>query len=130
MNEVDDSPDLPRAQMDDGAQVTCTNDHTLQHRYEEYGAEFPCPIRLHPAAKGHGILPVGEGYLGVPAPAPFRFYEFLANYSPSLNAVLLSECVLCKSLKMPKNQPVCRINCTVGVEHGLLQHYDQEHSVV
>jgi hypothetical protein len=104
MKEVDDSPDLPSAQMDDGAQATCTNDHTLLHWYTEYDAELPCATRLHPAAKGPGILPVGEGYLRVPAPAPFRFYEFLAYYSPSLNATLLSECDLCKGLKRPKDQ--------------------------
>jgi hypothetical protein len=102
--EVVDLTSQPRAQMDDGAQVTCTNDRTLLHGYKEYGSDFPCPIRLHPAAKGPGILPLGEVYLRVPAPAPIGHLDFLAYYSPGRTATLLSECDLRKGLGFPKDQ--------------------------
>jgi hypothetical protein len=52
--------DLPRAQMDDGAQVTCTNDRTLLHNYRAYGPGFPCPIRLKPAVRNAAVHPIKE----------------------------------------------------------------------
>jgi hypothetical protein len=52
-----DKDDLrPRAQMDDGAQVTCTNDRTLLHRYRPYDDHFPSPIHLRPAVKDAAVL--------------------------------------------------------------------------
>jgi hypothetical protein len=75
-SEVVDLTSQPRAQIDDGAQVTCTNDRTLLHGYKEYGSDFPCPIH----------------------------FDFLACCSPGRNATLLSECDLRKGLGFPKHQ--------------------------
>jgi hypothetical protein len=83
--------DLPRAQMDDGAQVICTNDRTLLYNYRAYGPSFPCPIRLKPAVKNAAVHPEGEGFIRVPAPGPVRYYDFKSHFSPFLDATLLSE---------------------------------------
>jgi hypothetical protein len=59
-----------RAQMDDAAQVTCTNDRTLLFHYREYGSAYPCPIRLWPAIGQEAIHPEGEGLMFLPSVIP------------------------------------------------------------
>ncbi|KAG7344102.1 reverse transcriptase RNA-dependent DNA polymerase [Nitzschia inconspicua] len=76
--------------MDDAAQVSCSNDKTLLHHYRPYGLDFPCPIRLKPAVHHAAVLPEGQGYIHVPAPAPYDYHDFLVHYSPLLNATLLT----------------------------------------
>ncbi|KAG7369542.1 reverse transcriptase RNA-dependent DNA polymerase [Nitzschia inconspicua] len=101
---LDGFDDLPRAQMDDAAQVSCSNDKTLLHRYRPYDQDFPCPIRLKPAVHHAAVLPEGQGYIRVPAPAPYGYHDFLVYYSPLLNATLLSESDLYKALGYRRSQ--------------------------
>ncbi|KAG7370163.1 reverse transcriptase RNA-dependent DNA polymerase [Nitzschia inconspicua] len=103
-SDVDGFDDLPRAQMDDAAQVSCSNDKTLLHHYRPYGPGFPCPIRLKPAVQNAAVLPEGQGYIRVPAPAPYGYHDFLVYYSPLLNATLLSESDLYKALGYRRSQ--------------------------
>ncbi|KAG7343607.1 hypothetical protein IV203_021615 [Nitzschia inconspicua] len=103
-SDLDGFDDLPRAQMNDAAQVSCSNDKTLLHHYRPYGPGFPCPIRLKPAVQNAAVLPEGQGYIRVPAPAPYGYHNFLVYYSPLLNATLLSESDLYKALGYRRSQ--------------------------
>jgi hypothetical protein len=94
----------PRAQMDDAAQVTCTNDRTLLLQYREYGSAYPCPIRLWPAIGQEAILPEGEGLLFLPSRDPVKFYRFKTYYFPHLNGTLLSEGDLHTGLGFPARE--------------------------
>ncbi|KAG7341265.1 GAG-pre-integrase domain containing protein [Nitzschia inconspicua] len=76
-SDIDGFDDLPRAQMDDAAQVSCSNNKTLLHHYCPYGPGFPCPIRLKPDVQNAAVLPEGQGYIRVPAPAPYGYHDFL-----------------------------------------------------
>ena len=61
-----------RAQLDTGADITCTNLIDVLHDYRQYSISFPCKIRLIGAIgqdgdPNLGIFPLGEGYLHIPA---------------------------------------------------------------
>jgi len=85
------SPDGPRAQLDTGACVSCTDHVEWLHHYTPFSASFPCPIRLLPATVGSDTLPVGVGFLHVPALTPSGFLAVRTFYAPSLRATVLDE---------------------------------------
>ena len=63
-----DVPTTIRAQIDTGADLTCTNLIEILHDYSSYSKSFPCRIKLVGAVDSNdGIYPLGEGYIHVPA---------------------------------------------------------------
>ena len=63
-----DVPTTIRAQIDTGADLTCTNLIEILHDYSSYNKSFPCRIKLVGAVDSNdGIYPLGEGYIHVPA---------------------------------------------------------------
>ena len=64
-NVEGNDPEAPRAQIDTGAFVSCTDQQHLLHQYREFSREYPCPVTLLVASEGSNIVPKGAGYLHV-----------------------------------------------------------------
>lgn len=80
-----------RAQIDTGAHVSCTNLQHILHQYTAFNESFPCPIRMKGAITDTKAIPLGVGYLHVPAPTPQGFLPVLAFYNPALTSTLIDE---------------------------------------
>ena len=57
----------------------------------------PCPVQLLPASDGSNVLPLGIGYLHVPAPNLQGHIVVRTFYSPSLHTTVIDECDFLKS---------------------------------
>ena len=80
----------PRAQLDTGDRVSCTDKLYILHDYCAYDGDFPCPVRLIAALdKSNQVLPLGEGYLYVPAINRQDFVAVRCFYSPHLTSTLI-----------------------------------------
>ena len=88
---VDDDPDVPRAQIDTGAFVSCTGSKSLLHNYREFTPEFPCPVKLLPATDGSDAIPLGFGYLHVPASNSAGFLPVRTFYHPAIRTTVIDE---------------------------------------
>ncbi|GAX10430.1 hypothetical protein FisN_21Lu161 [Fistulifera solaris] len=87
-----DNPDAPRAQIDTGAFISCTNLLHLLHRYRPFTSQFRCPVRLLPATEGSDAVPHGFGYLHVPCRhAPSGYLAIRTFYHPSLRTTVIDE---------------------------------------
>ena len=81
-----------RAQIDTGADITCTNLIDVIHNYKPYTKEFPCQLKLVGAINStEGVYPHGEGYLHVPAANDNGYTRVRCIYSPTLSSTLISE---------------------------------------
>ena len=89
------------AQIDTGADTTCTNLLYLLHRYKPFSPSNPCPLHLRPAKKGATITPLGAGYLRVPAPTILGYKDVYTFYSPDLNTTVISDNSLIRSTGNP-----------------------------
>ena len=73
-----DVPNTIRAQIDTGADLTCTNLIKILHDYRPYSRSFPCLIRLAGAVNSNdGTYPLGEGFIHVPATIKQRICPYL-----------------------------------------------------
>ena len=84
-------PDARRAQIDTGAFATVTDQLDLLHGYREFSAKFPCPVKLLPATNGSDTIPLGVGYLRVPAPNIHGYLPVRAFYHPNLRTTVINE---------------------------------------
>ena len=102
-HKVDPPPTLKRnlttvvrAQLDTGADITCTNIKAVLHECKPHSQSFPCKVCLVGAIgkagdKGLGIHPSGEGILHMPASTSTGFIPVRCVYSPHLTSTLLCE---------------------------------------
>ena len=102
-HQVDPAPKLQRdlttvirAQLDTGADITCTNLVHVLHNYKPYTKSFPCRVRLVGAFgdngdKNLGTYPLGEGLLHIPASTTIGYIPVCCVYSPHLTSTLLCE---------------------------------------
>ena len=102
-HQVDPAPNLKRdlttvirAQLDTGADITCTNLLHVLHDYKPYTKSFPCRVRLVGAIGNNGdenlgIYPLGEGLLHIPASTTIGYIPVRCVYSPHLTSTLLCE---------------------------------------
>lgn len=88
---IDQDLEGPRAQIDTGAFVSCTDQKNLLHNYQEFGPEYPCPIRLMPATVDSDAVPKGYGYLHVPARNTDGFLPVRTFYTPELRTTVIDE---------------------------------------
>ena len=100
-HQVDPPPKLQRnlttvirAQLDTGADITCTNLLHVLHNYKPYTKSFPCRVRLVGAIgkngdENLGIYPLGEGFLHIPASTQNGYIPVCCVYSPHLTSTLL-----------------------------------------
>ena len=83
---------MPRGQIKTGAAVSCTDKLHILHDYWAYDDIFPCPIKLFTALdKSEDVLPLGKGYLHVPAVNRQDFVAVWCFYSPHITSSLISE---------------------------------------
>ena len=78
----EDAPDIVRAQLDTGAFATCTDQLHMLHNYRQFDDSFPCPIRLLPATENSDTVPIGVGYLHIPARTHEGFLAVRTFYHP------------------------------------------------
>jgi len=82
--------DAPRAQVNTGASVTCTDKLYALHDYRAYDVDFPCPVRLSAALdKFVKVFPLGESFLHVPAINQQNFIAACCFYSTLLISLQL-----------------------------------------
>ena len=63
----------PCAQIDTGAFASVTGLLHILHDYKPFTKASPCPLRLLPATDGSDTIPLGFGYLHVPANVPLGY---------------------------------------------------------
>lgn len=83
--------DGPRAQIDTGAFVSCTDQLHLIHRFKKFSKDYPCPVKMMPASEGSDLFPVGHGFLHVPAPVPSGYLAVRVFYHPRLRTTVIDE---------------------------------------
>ena len=81
----------PRAQIDTGAFVTCTDLLHMLHGYTGFSESSPCPVRLLPATVGSDATPKGYGFLHVPARKKIGFLSVRTFYTPILRTTVIDE---------------------------------------
>ena len=87
----DDDPDALRAQIDSGAFASCTDQLHMLHDYREFSDSYPCPVKLLPASEGSDLVPLGVGYLHIPAYNERGHLEVRTFYHPSLRTTVIDE---------------------------------------
>jgi len=75
VSTTDEDYDMFHAQIDTGAFVSCTNQKDYLHDYRKFDVKHPCPIKLQPAMEGSDAVPIGYGYLHVPAHNEMGFLQ-------------------------------------------------------
>jgi hypothetical protein len=83
--------DLAAAQIDTGACVSCTDQHSWLHNLTAFSAHNPCPVRLMPATVGLDAIPKGVGFLHVPAETPSGYLAVRTFYTPALRTTVINE---------------------------------------
>jgi hypothetical protein len=92
----------PRAQLDTGASVSCTDQLSWLHDFQPFTADSPCPVRLLPATVGSDTVPHGVGFLHVPARCPSSgFLPVRTFYTPALRTTVLDERDFVRSANIP-----------------------------
>jgi hypothetical protein len=81
----------PRAQIDTGASVSCTDQLSWLHDYVPFTPSLPCPIRLMPATVGSDASPVGFGHLHIPAINSRGYLAVRTFYTPALRTTVVDE---------------------------------------
>ena len=82
---------VPRAQIDTGTVVSCTDQLHMLHDYKPFSKENPCPVRLLPALKETQATPQGSGFLHVPAHNDRGYLAVKTYYHPLLRATVIDE---------------------------------------
>ena len=102
-HKVDPPPHLKQnlttvihAQLDTGANMTCTNVEAVLHDCKPCTQSFPCKVRLVGAIgeagdENMGTHPLGEGTLHVPASTSSGFTPVRCVHSPHLTSALSCE---------------------------------------
>ena len=80
--QVKIDPEAPRAQIDTGAFVSCTDQLYLLHDYVKFSKTRPSPIRLQAATTGSDAVPEGYGYLHVPSDNKSGYLAVRTFYTP------------------------------------------------
>ena len=78
-----------RAQIDTGTSASVTDRIDLLHFYREFDETFRCPIKLLPATEGSDTVPIGVGYLMVPAPGEPGFIMVRTFFHPNLRTTVI-----------------------------------------
>ncbi|MCE2996259.1 MAG: hypothetical protein LW863_11705 [Flammeovirgaceae bacterium] len=61
------------------------------HNFVWFSPSFPCPIKLLPASEGSDKIPLGVGYLHVPAKNQSGFLPIKAFYHPDIRTTVIDE---------------------------------------
>ena len=89
--QEEDEPHVMRAQIDTGAFASCTDQLHLLHDYEPFTKARPCPIKLMPATEDSDTVPLGIGYLHVPADNAVGYLKVHTFYHPTLHTRVIDE---------------------------------------
>ena len=77
-------------QFDSNADAIVANLLGFLHDYNQYNSKFKCPVKLTGAVGTKCILPLGEGFLYLPASTSSIFLAVRCFYSHHLFATLVS----------------------------------------
>jgi len=84
-------PDALRAQIDTGADVSCTDQLHMLHQYREFDEAFPSPIKMMGGIVHSNAAPKGHGYLHIPAHNERGFLAVRTFYTPLLRITVVDE---------------------------------------
>ena len=78
------------AHLDSGSQASTTHLLHLLFAYQPYSPTDPPPIRMQAADAATDHVPIGYGYLRIPADTPAGYVSHKTFYTPSLPATIVS----------------------------------------